>query len=132
MSAIAGLSWWRLYVRFFDGAIKGEQSIDLSTHCNVTSTKRSRSYGTEQACTKAGSLGEQNGRIAIAFLPPYAPEFNAVKAIWAYLHKHEIADLCPYRAVVRDFARRRLRAFWQHTELAPWWVRHLPKRDGHD
>jgi transposase len=40
-------------------------------------------------------LEQQNGRIAIAFLPPYAPELNPVEAIWGYLKKHEIANLCP-------------------------------------
>ena len=39
-------------------------------------------------------LEEQNGHIAVARLPPYAPEFNPVETIWAYLKKHEIANLC--------------------------------------
>ena len=30
-------------------------------------------------------LEQQHGQIAIAFLPPYAPELNPVEAIWAYL-----------------------------------------------
>jgi len=38
---------------------------------------------------------QKTGRIAIAFLPPYAPELNPVEAIWAYLKKHEIANPCP-------------------------------------
>jgi hypothetical protein len=29
MSAIAGLSWWRFYFRFFDGAVKSEQVIEF-------------------------------------------------------------------------------------------------------
>ncbi|MFN8750668.1 MAG: hypothetical protein ACK5ZP_01600, partial [Betaproteobacteria bacterium] len=59
----------------------------------------------------------------------YAPELNPVEAIWAYLKKHEIANLGPITLTeVSDFARRRLksmqrrpkliRAFWQQTELA--------------
>lgn len=71
----------------------------------------------------------EDGRIAIASLPPYAPELNPVEAIWAYLKKHEIANLCPNTiAEVSDFARRRLksmqrrpsliRAFWKQAELA--------------
>jgi transposase len=62
-------------------------------------------------------------------LPPYAPEFNPVEAIWAYLKKHEIASLCPQNlAEVSSFARRCLksmqprpkliRAFRQQAELA--------------
>ena len=62
-------------------------------------------------------LEEPNGRIAIAFLPPYAPELNPVEANWAYLSEHEIANLCPtHLAQVRDFARRRLKS-----------MRHRPK-----
>ena len=29
MSAIAGLSWWRFYFRFFDGAIRAQQVIEF-------------------------------------------------------------------------------------------------------
>ena len=74
-------------------------------------------------------LEQQDGHIAVASLPPYAPELNPVEAIWAYLKKHEIANLCPSTiAEVSDFARRRLksmqrrpsliRAFWKQAELA--------------
>jgi transposase len=74
-------------------------------------------------------LEQQHGHIAVAALPPYAPELNPVEAIWAYLKKHEIANLCPTTITeVSDFARRRLKsmqrrtrliqAFWQQAELA--------------
>jgi transposase len=74
-------------------------------------------------------LEQQDGRIASAFMPPYAPELNPVEAIRAYLKKYEIANLCSTRlAEVSAFARRRLksmqrrpsliRAFWQQAELA--------------
>ncbi len=54
-------------------------------------------------------LEAQDGRIAIASLPPYAPEINPVEAIWAYLKKREIANLCCSTiAEVSDFARRHL------------------------
>ena len=49
-------------------------------------------------------LEQQQGRIAIASLTPYAPELNPVEAIWGYLKKHEIANLCPASvAEVSDF-----------------------------
>jgi transposase len=65
----------------------------------------------------------------MAFLPPYAPELHPVKAIRAYLKKHEIAKPCPARlAEVSDFTRRRLksmprqpkliRSFWRPAEPA--------------
>lgn len=85
--------------------------------------------GTHKSRLVRAWLERQNGRIAIAFLPPYAPELNPVEAIWAYLKKNEISNLCPTTiAEVSDFARRRLksmqrrpsliRAFWNQAELA--------------
>ena len=133
MSAIAGLSWWRFYFRFFDGAIRTAQIIEfLSALCKHISKPLLIVWdggGPHKSRALRQWLDEQHGRIAIAFLPPYAPELNPVEAIWAYLKKHEIANLCPtHLAEVSDFARRRLRsmqrrpkliqAFWQQAELA--------------
>jgi transposase len=132
MSAIAGLSWWRFYFRFFDGAIRSEQLIEF-----LATLKRQigkpllivwDGVRTHKSRLVRQWLDEQDGRVAIAFLPPYAPEMNPVEAIWAYLKKHEIANLCPRDlAEVSDFARNRLksmqrrpkliRAFWQQAEL---------------
>jgi transposase len=133
MSAIAGLSWWRFYFRFVDGAVKSEQIIEF-----LAALKRQIRHkllivwdgvGAHKSRRVRDWLEQQNGRIAITFLPPYAPELNPVEAIWAYLKKHEIANLCPtHLAEVSEFARRRLksmqrrpkliRAFWQQAELA--------------
>lgn len=133
MSAIAGLSFWQFYFRFFAGAIRSEQIIDflgalkrqikrpLLIVWDGVATHRSR-------LVKAW-LEEQNGHIAVARLPPYAPELNPVEAIWAYLKKHEIANLCLNTIrQVSQFARNRLKsmqrrpkliaAFWKQAELA--------------
>lgn len=133
MSAIAGLSFWRFYFRFFPGAIKSEQIIDflgaLMKHIGKPLLIVWDGVGTHKSRLVRRWLDDQEGRISIAFLPPYAPELNPVEAIWAYLKKHEIANLCPtHLAEVSDFARRRLkamqrrpkliRAFWQQAELA--------------
>lgn len=133
MSAIAGLSWWRFYFRFFDGAIRTAQIIEflgaLMRHIARPLLIVWDGVGPHKSRALRAWLEEQNGRIAISFLPAYAPELNPVEAIWAYLKKHEIANLCPANlAEVSDFARRRLRsmqrrpklirAFWQQAELA--------------
>lgn len=133
MSAVAGLSWWRFYFRFFPGAIKTEQVIEFLDALQKQIRKKLLlvwdGVGTHKSRRLRQWLEEQDGRIAIAFLPPYAPELNPVEAIWAYLKKNEIANLCPTTiAEVSDFARRRLksmqrrpkliRAFWQQAELA--------------
>jgi transposase len=133
MSAIAGLSWWRFYFRFFDGAIRGEQVIEF-----LGALKRQIRHkllviwdgvATHRSRLVRAWLEQQGGHIAVAALPPYAPELNPVEAIWAYLKKHEIANLCPTTiGEVSDFARRRLKsmqrrprliqAFWKQAELA--------------
>ena len=133
MSAVAGLSWWRFYFRFFPGAIRSEQIIEflgalarqIGKHLLIVWD----GVGMHRSRKVRAWLDQQEGRIAIAFLPPYAPELNPVEAIWAHLKKHEIANLCPTcLAEVSDFARRRLksmqrrptlvRSFWQQAELA--------------
>lgn len=133
LSAIAGLSFWNFYFRFFPGAIRSEQIIEflgalkrqirqpLLIIWDGVATHRSRKV-------KAW-LEELNGHIAVARLPPYAPELNPVEAIWAYLKKHEIANLCLNTiSEVGQFARNRLKSmqrrpslvasFWKQAELA--------------
>ena len=132
MSAIAGLSWWRFYFRFVDGAVNSEQIIEFLSALKRQIRRKLLivwdGVGAHKSRRVREWLEQQHGQIAIAFLPPYAPELNPVEAIWAYLKKHEIANLCPARlAEVSDFARRRLksmqrrpkliRAFWQQAEL---------------
>lgn len=133
VSAIAGLSWWQFYFRFFAGAIKGGQIIEflaaLLKHIGGKLLVIWDGTGAHKSRLVRAWLQRQQGRIAIAFLPAYAPELNPVEAIWGYLKKNEIANLCPTTiAQVSDFARRRLksmqrrpklvRAFWQQAELA--------------
>lgn len=131
MSAVAGLSWWRFYFRFFEGAIRSEQIIEFLSALKRQIGKPLLIIWDGVGMHKSRRLREwletQGGAFAIAC--PYAPELNPVEAIWAYLKKHEIANLCPANlAEVSDYARRRLRsmqrrpklirAFWQQAELA--------------
>ena len=133
MSAIAGLSWWRFYFRFFTGAIKSEQVIEFLGALHRQIGKKLLviwdGAGIHKSRKVRSWLEEKKGRIALAYLPPYAPELNPVEAIWAYLKKNEIANLCPSNlAEVSDYARRRLKsmqrrprlitAFWRQAELA--------------
>lgn len=132
MSAIAGLSWWRFYFRFFVGAIKSAQIVEflgaLQRQIGKPLLIVWDGVATHKSKLVRPWLDAQDGRIVMAFLPPYAPELNPVEAIWAYLKQHEIANLCPSDlAEVSDFARRRLtsrqrrprlvRAFWKQAEL---------------
>jgi transposase len=133
MSAMAGLSWWRFYFRFFDGSIRSEQVVEFLGA--LKQQIRQRLLVIWDGAATHGSrivrqwLERQAGQIIVAALPPYAPELNPVEAIWGYLKKYEIANFCAADiAEVSDYARRRLksmqrrpsliRAFWQQTELA--------------
>jgi transposase len=133
MSAVAGLTWWRFYFRFFNGAIRSEQIIEFLTALRRQIKGRLLiiwdGVATHRSRLVRHWLEEQDGHIAVAALPPYAPELNPVEAIWAYLKKHEIVNLCLNTiAEVSDFARRRLKsmqrrprliqAFWKQAELA--------------
>jgi transposase len=69
-----------------------------------------------------------DGKIALAFLPPYAPDLNPVEYLWAWLMRHALANSCPPSiAELSITARNRLKsaqrrttliaAFWQQPEL---------------
>ena len=133
LSAIAGLSFWQFYFRFFPGAIRSEQIIAFLTALRHQ-IKRPLliiwdGVATHRSHKVRAWLEEQDGALAVARLPAYAPELNPVEAIWAYLKKHEIANLCRDTiSEVGQFARNRLKsmqrrprliaAFWKQAELA--------------
>lgn len=133
ISAIAGLSAWRFYFRFFDGSIKTPQIIEFLAALKRQIGTRLLIIWDGAATHRSRALRDwletQQDHFALAALPPYAPELNPVEAIWAYLKKHEIANFCATRIEqVSDYARRRLKsmqrrptliqAFWKQTELA--------------
>ncbi len=116
MSAIAGLSLWRFYFRLFAGAVKREQIIEF-----LAALQRQIVWdgvGTHKS-RKVPRLARRAERAhRLAFLPPHTPELNPVEAIWAYLKKNEIANLCPTTiAQVSDFARRRLKSMQRCPKL---------------
>lgn len=134
LSAIAGLSFWRFYFRFFPGTIRAPQLVEF-----LQALRRQLRYhplliiwdglGTHKSVLVRRWLEAQHGAVQIEFLPPYAPELNPVEQIWNYLKNREIANLCVHSLTeVGDTARRRLRsmqrrpnlirAFWRQTELA--------------
>jgi transposase len=133
ISAIAGLSWWRFYFRFFDGAIKSAQVIEFLGALKQQIKQKLLIIWDGAAIHRSRMLRawleRQGGQIVLAALPAYAPELNPVEAIWAYLKKHEIANFCATKIdQVSDYARRRLKsmqrrptliqAFWKQAELA--------------
>ncbi len=76
MSAIAALSWWRFYFRFFRGSVKSEQIIEFLGALRRTMGRKLLVIWDGVGCHKSRQVRQwleaQNGQIAIAFLPPYA------------------------------------------------------------
>lgn len=73
-------------------------------------------------------LDTLDGRVAMDFLPPYAPELNPVEYLWAWLKRHALANYCPdsitelthtARGKLRSAQKRStlITAFWKQAEL---------------
>ena len=72
----------------------------------------------------------QRGRLAIEWLPGYAPELNPVEYIWGYWKHHQLPNFCPHDFTELSYharqALRRMRrrpalviAFCEQADLFP-------------
>lgn len=134
LSAIAGLTFWRFYFRFFPGTVRSAQLVQFLQALRTQLRNRKLliiwdGLGTHKSRLVRQWLEAQDGEVQVEFLPPYAPELNPVEQIWNYLKNREIANLCAnHLSEVSELARRRLksmqrrpsliRSFWQQAELA--------------
>jgi transposase len=132
LSMIAGVSLSNAYFRLHEGAIKREQIfaflkalikqighplLIIWDGLKAHRSRRVREY-----------VDRLDGKIALAFLPPYAPDLNPVEYLWAWLKRHALANSCPPAiAELSITARSRLKsaqrrttliaAFWKQAEL---------------
>jgi hypothetical protein len=71
---------------------------------------------------------QQRGKIALEYLPPYAPDLNPVECIWGYLKPHAMPNFCARDLThlgrhtssrPRSMQRRGtlVTAFWKQAEL---------------
>jgi transposase len=58
------------------------------------SSARDRSR-THRSHLVAEFVADQRGRLALDYLPAYAPELNPVEYIWGYWKHHELPNFCP-------------------------------------
>jgi transposase len=132
LSAIAGLTFWNFYFRFFPGSIKALQLVEFLAALTrqiegklLVIWDGLKAHKSRLVRRFVESLGD---RIVLEYLQPYAPELNPVEYVWGYLKHREIANLCaPSLHEVSVFARRRLKsmqrrpklitAFWKQAEL---------------
>lgn len=53
---------------------------------------------------------EQQPRLTVAYLPPYAPELNPIERLWAYVKGSVLGNFCP--KTVNEL-KGRLNSAWQ-------------------
>lgn len=66
---------------------------------------------------------EQQPRLTVEYLPPYAPELNPIERVWAYVKGSVLANFCP--KTVSEL-KERLNAAWQRVRSVQ-----LPQRLTH-
>ena len=110
MSVIAGVTLWNFYFQIFERTIKSEQIIEFLKHLLRYISgdilliwdrlPAHRSLITQQF------IRDQKGRLAMEYLPPYAPELNPVERIWLFLKEkflsHRLLD--DYEAILNAAA----------------------------
>ena len=132
LSVIAGTSFVRFYFRFFAGSIKAPQVVEFLKALSATIGRKLLIIWDRLQAHRSRLVREhveaQRGRIALEYLPPYAPELNPVEYIWAYLKSHAMPNFCAKDlGQLRQHAGGRLRsmqrrrtlvaAFWHQAEL---------------
>ena len=98
LSAIAGISFWRFYFRFFPGAIRTPQLLEFLKALRAQIRGRLLIIWDRLNVHRSRLVREwveaQHGDVQLEFLPAYAPELNPVEGIWNHLKNREIANLC--------------------------------------
>ena len=104
LSAIAGITWWNFYFQLYQRTIRAPQVVDFLIHLLrhlpgrlLVIWDRSK---THRSHLVAEFVADQRGRLALDYLPAYAPELNPVEYIWGYWKHHELPNFCP-----RDFSQ---------------------------
>lgn len=133
LSLIAGISVWRLYFRFFHGAIKAPQIVEFLKALKATMRGKLLIVWDGLPAHRSRLVLEYveslDGHIQLERLPAYAPELNPAEDVFGYAKQRESANLCVDTIdEVRRYATRPLesmqrrprliRAFWQQAELA--------------
>ena len=133
LSLMAGVSFWRLYFRFFHGAIKGPQIVEFLKALKDTIGGKLLIIWDGLPAHRSRLVRDYveslEGQIQLERLPAYAPEINPAEYVFGYAKQRELANLCVDTIEeVRAYATRRLksmqrrpkliRAFWQQAELA--------------
>lgn len=132
LSAAAGVTWWNFYFRLFPGTIGAPQVVEFLQH--LLRQRRDKllviwdGLPAHRSRKVKDFVVQQRARLAVEFLPAYAPELNPVEYLWGHWKQHELPNLCPKNfGELSHYARRALQrmrrrpplvaAFWKQSEL---------------
>ena len=86
MSVIAGVTFRRFYFRLYNGSIRTPQVIEFLKVLQATIKKKLLiiwdRLQTHRSKLVRQHVEAQNGRVALEFLPAYAPEMNPVECMY--------------------------------------------------
>ncbi len=126
------MTLWTFVFQIFEKAIAKEQVVEFLGHLGkhlpgslLIVWDRLPGHRSRLVSDFVDSL---EGRIAIEYLPPYAPELNPVEYLWGHWKQHELPNVCAQDLwYLSDGARRTLRrlqrrprlitAFWKQASL---------------
>jgi transposase len=129
---IAGMSFTRAYFRLHEGTIRSEQIVAFLKALVKQIGRRLLIVWDGLKAHRSRLVRDYvdglNGKVALAFLPPYAPDLNPVEYLWAWLKRHALANYCPdsittlahtARGKLKSAQRRStlIAAFWKQAEL---------------
>lgn len=132
LSLIAGLSLKQCMFRLHEGTIRSAQIVEFLKALRRHLKRRLLIVWDGLRAHRSRLVREYvdttDGALALAFLPPYAPELNPVEYLWAWLKRHALANFCPNgltelastaRSKLRSAQRRNaiVAACWQQAEL---------------
>jgi transposase len=97
LSATAGITWWNFYFRLYPTTIRAPQVVDFLGHLLRHLPGKLLVVWDGLPAHRARLVTEfiraQRGRLALEWLPGYAPELNPVEYIWGYWKHHELPNL---------------------------------------
>lgn len=128
------MTWRQFYFRLFPGTIRSPQVVEflglLLRHIPGKLIVIWDGLRQHRSRMVREFVEEQGGRLALEYLPAYAPELNPVEYLWGYWKKHELPNFCArdfvHLSEVARLALRRMRrrprlvrSFWRQASLFP-------------
>jgi transposase len=126
------MTFYRFYFQLTAGSIRSEHVIRFLQQLLVHIPGNIIVVWDGLRCHRSKIVREYvsglKGRIALEFLPAYAPELNPVEYLWGYWKRKDMANLCAEdlnhlsyeaRHALRKLRRRKplIQSFWRQSTL---------------